>query len=79
MPFPRRHLYLHTQDSQDFNINVEDLDILPEPDSKEELEDPSLTGMVFEREVKKMSGAMDKLSNMLNNIDSDKEDNDEKD
>ena len=79
MPFPRRHLYLHTQDSQDFNINVENLDILPEPGSKEELENPSLTGMVFEREVKKMSGAMDKLSNMFNNKDSPKEDEDKKD
>ena len=64
MPFPRMQMYLRTQDSQDFTINVENLDILPAPDSKEELEDPSLKGTVMEREVKKMSGAMDKLKNM---------------
>ena len=76
MPFPRRQLYLHTQNSEDFNISVENLDILPEPGSKEELEDPSLKGMVLEREAKKMSGAMDKLKNMFDNNDtSDKEEN----
>ena len=79
MPYPRGQLYLHTQDSQDFNINVENLDILPEPGSKEELKDTSLKGMVMEREVKKMSGAMDKLKNMLNDLDSPEKDKNKKD
>ena len=78
MPYPRGLLYVHTQDSQDFNINVENLDILPKPGSKEELEDASLKGMVMEREVKKMSGAMEKLNNMLNNIDSPDKDKNKK-
>lgn len=76
MPFPTRQLYLQKEISQDFNINVENLDILPEPGSKEELEDPSLKGVVMEREVKKMSGAMENLKNVFNNDDkSDKEKN----
>ena len=70
MPFPTRKLYLHTQKSQDFNINVENLDILSEPGSKEEIENHSPKGMVLEREVKKMSGAMNKLKNMFKNDDS---------
>ena len=69
MPFPRRLLYLHTQKSQNFNINVENLDILSEPGSKEEIENNSPKGMVLEREVKKMSGAMNKLKNMFKNDD----------
>lgn len=69
MPFPTRKLYLHTQKSQDFNINVENLDILSEPGSKEEIENHSPKGMVLEREVKKMSGAMNKLKNMFKSDD----------
>ena len=65
MPFPTRKLYLHTQKSQDFNINVENLDILSEPGSKEEIENHSPKGMVLEREVKQMSGAMNKLKKMF--------------
>jgi len=79
MPYPKGQLYLHTQDSPDLNINVENLDILPEPGSKEELEDASMKGMVMEREVKKMSGAMEKLNKMLNNIDSPDKDKNKKD
>jgi len=76
MPFPRRQLYIHTQKSQDFNINVENLDILPKPGSKEEIENHLLKGMVLEREVKKMSGAMNKLKKMFKSDDtSDKEKN----
>ena len=79
MPFPRRELYLHTQNSQDFTINVENLDILPEPGSKEELEDPSLKGMVVEREAKKISGAMEKLKNIFDNNDTSDKDENKKD
>ena len=69
MPFPTRKLYLHTQKSQDFNINVENLDILSEPGSKEEIENHSPKGMVLESEVKKMSGAMNKLKKMFKSDD----------
>lgn len=79
MPYPRGQLYLHTQDSVDLNINVENLEILPAPGSKEELEDASLRSSVMEREVKKMSGAMEKLNKTLNNIDSSDKDKNKKD
>ncbi len=76
MPFPRRVLYLHSEPSQDFSVNVDDLDILPEPGSEKELKDPSLSGMVMQREAKKMSGAMDKLKNMFDKMDKpDKDEN----
>jgi len=79
MPFPRRQMYLHTQESQEFTINVENLDILPESGSKKELEDSSLKGKVMEREVKKMSGAIDKLKNMFDNNDASGKDENKKD
>jgi len=79
MPYPRGQLYLHTQDSVDLNINVENLEILPAPGSKEELEDASLRKLVMDREVKKMSGAMEKLNKIVNNIDSSDKDKNKKD
>lgn len=65
IPFARNVLYMHSKDSQDLEINTDDLDILPEPGSKEELKDSSLQGMVFERETKKMAGAINNLNNLL--------------
>ena len=78
MPYPRGQLYLHTEDSQDFNINVEDLDILPASGSKEEIKDDSLRGMVMKREAKKMSGAIEKLNNMFKDVDSPEKDESKK-
>jgi len=73
IPFPRNVLYMHSQDSQDLEINIEDLDIRPEPGSKEELKDPSLREAILERETKKMAGAIDNLKNLMEkkNVDSD--------
>lgn len=65
IPFARNVIYMHTKDSQDLEINTDNLDILPEPGSKEELKDPSLRGMVVERETKKMAGAMKNLKSLM--------------
>jgi len=75
IPFARNVLYMHSMDPQDLEINTENLDIIPESGSKEELNDPSLHGMVFERETKKMAGAINNLNNLLdkNNVASDSE------
>jgi len=81
IPFPRNVVYMDAKDSQDLEINTDNLDILPEPGSAEELKDPSLRGRVFERETKKMAGAIKKLKNLMekNNItpDSDKSEENE--
>ena len=54
-------------------INTENLDIRPEPGSKKEMKDPSLRGIVFERETKKMAGAIESIKNLMEkkNTDSD--------
>ena len=73
IPFATNVLYMHSKDSQDFEINTKNLDILPEPGSKEELRDPSLREMVFKRETKKMAGAIDNINKLIgkNNMTSD--------
>ena len=68
MPFPRNVVYIHTEKSPNLEIDTNELDILPEPGSVEELNDPALKNMVMERETKKMVGAMDKLNNLLENM-----------
>lgn len=65
IPFARNVLYMHSMDSQDLEINTENLDIRPEPGSKEEIKDPKLRGMVFERETKKMAGAIESIKNLM--------------
>ncbi|MCH7494518.1 MAG: mechanosensitive ion channel family protein [Candidatus Marinimicrobia bacterium] len=68
MPFARNVLYIHTEESANLEIDTNELDILPEPGSEEELNDPSLKSMVLQRETKKMVGAMGKLNNLLENL-----------
>ncbi|MCH8288281.1 MAG: hypothetical protein IID12_04145 [Candidatus Marinimicrobia bacterium] len=68
MPFARNVLYIHSEESPNLEIDTNELDILPEPGSEEELNDPSLKNMVMQRETKKMVGAMGKLNNLLENL-----------